>query len=270
MRLAARAARAARRRGRRASSPVRRWRTSPASRRRGGAARRAGWDVEARGPVAARRRMRVLAGEEAHVDGLRALRMLGFGPRGDRTRRGRRPGAHARRRARLGARGRDGPVIVCAQAGNVNTGALTRWRDRSPARDARRLGACRRRFRAVGGGGPSCAHFGRARATPTRGRPTRTSGSTSRTTAASRVRPAMRTRAAMAHARRLPRARARPTASDSTGCPIVTPRPGSRLRGAALARADRSRARSSSVAARLRGGWRRLAAAGRRVLNDVC
>ena len=81
-----------------------------------------------------------------------------------------------------------GPTIVCLQAGQP---ALRRVRpdgrgDRGRAR-ARRLGARRRRVRALGGGVTAAARSGRpgSRA-PTRGRPTRTRRSTCRTTAASR------------------------------------------------------------------------------------
>ena len=61
-----------------------------------------------------------------HVTVYASLQMLGLGREGDRVRRdrGRRPGPDAARRAPRGARHIDGPVIVCAQAGNVNTGAF--------------------------------------------------------------------------------------------------------------------------------------------------
>ncbi len=79
---------------------------------------RAGWDVEAQG-LAGSPPLRVFAGEEAHVTLWRALRLLGIGraqvevvPADDQ-------GAMRADALRL-----DGPAIVCAQAGNVNSGAF--------------------------------------------------------------------------------------------------------------------------------------------------
>ena len=84
--------------------------------------RRVGWDVEADGfqrapPVTA------IVGGEVHVSAVGALRLLGFGVselvRVDADDQGRmRPDRLAGVLTRV-----DGPVIVCAQAGNVNTGA---------------------------------------------------------------------------------------------------------------------------------------------------
>lgn len=84
--------------------------------------RRAGWDVEAKGLRAAPT-VRVIVGKEVHVSAMGALRFLGFGSeevevvavdgRGCMT-------ADALR-ARL--RETTGPVIICAQVGNVATGA---------------------------------------------------------------------------------------------------------------------------------------------------
>ena len=85
--------------------------------------RRAGWDVEADGLQGAPR-LRVLVGDEAHVSVLGALRLIGLG---------------ARQVVRVAADGQGrmkphalataldadtDPAIVCAQAGNVNTGAF--------------------------------------------------------------------------------------------------------------------------------------------------
>ncbi len=79
--------------------------------------RRAGWDVAARGSNGAPR-IDVLAGEEAHTTLLRALRFLGLGEP-------RRIPAGPQGAIDAGALERiDGPAIVCAQAGNVNTGAF--------------------------------------------------------------------------------------------------------------------------------------------------
>jgi glutamate/tyrosine decarboxylase-like PLP-dependent enzyme len=83
----------------------------------------AGWDVEEDGLTGAPA-IRVLVGEEVHVSLLKALRVLGLGSaRVERVpvdaNGGMRADALA---AALAADGR-GPAIVCAQAGNVNTGA---------------------------------------------------------------------------------------------------------------------------------------------------
>ena len=84
---------------------------------------RAGWDVEAHGLTGAPP-LRVLVGDEQHVTVLAALRLLGLG-------------RDAAERVPVDGQGRmdaaalaaalgegDGPTIVCAQAGNVNTGAF--------------------------------------------------------------------------------------------------------------------------------------------------
>ncbi len=83
---------------------------------------RAGWDVEALGLQGAPR-VSVVIGDEAHASILTALRMLGLG-------------AETALRVSVDGQGRmrpdaleaalagiEGPAIVCAQAGNVNTGA---------------------------------------------------------------------------------------------------------------------------------------------------
>ena len=85
--------------------------------------RRAGWNVEENG-LAGAPRVHVVAGAEAHITIHAALRMLGFGTRGtikvETDEQGRmRPEALQRTLSSL-----DGPIIVCAQAGNVNTGAV--------------------------------------------------------------------------------------------------------------------------------------------------
>ncbi|HEX6676738.1 MAG TPA: aminotransferase class V-fold PLP-dependent enzyme [Actinomycetes bacterium] len=85
--------------------------------------RRAGWDVEADGLVGAPA-VRVLAGEGRHDTIDRSLRFLGLGSRvvvpvemDDQGRM--RPDA-----LRQALAAGDGPAIVCAQAGNVNSGAF--------------------------------------------------------------------------------------------------------------------------------------------------
>jgi glutamate/tyrosine decarboxylase-like PLP-dependent enzyme len=79
--------------------------------------RRAGWDVDRQG-LSGAPRIDVLVGEEAHATIFRALRFLGLGEP---------------RTIPVDGQGRidpsaippiDGPAIVCAQAGNVNTGAF--------------------------------------------------------------------------------------------------------------------------------------------------
>ena len=85
---------------------------------------RAGWDVEEEGLHGAPP-VEVVVGEEAHVTILSALRMLGLGSR--RARRVAVDGQGRMTADDLRARARgllDGPTLVCAQAGNVNTGAF--------------------------------------------------------------------------------------------------------------------------------------------------
>ena len=90
---------------------------------RNAALARAGWDVEQRGLIGAPP-LRVIAGAEAHATVFNALRLLGLGrdtavlvAADDQGR------MRADDLARALADG-DGPAIVCAQAGNVNTGAF--------------------------------------------------------------------------------------------------------------------------------------------------
>ena len=84
--------------------------------------KRAGWDVERDGLQGAPR-VRVLAGEQSHATVYLALRYLGLGA--PRQIAGRRRGPDAgRRRSRRRWRTATGPAIVCAQAGNVNSGAF--------------------------------------------------------------------------------------------------------------------------------------------------
>jgi glutamate/tyrosine decarboxylase-like PLP-dependent enzyme len=90
---------------------------------RGAVLARAGWDLEEDG-LAGAPRLRVLVGEEAHVTVWRALRLLGVGRSAVEV-----VAADAQGRMRADALGAalaagDGGAIVCAQAGNVNTGAI--------------------------------------------------------------------------------------------------------------------------------------------------
>ena len=84
---------------------------------------RAGWDVQANGLWGAPR-LRVLVGEGRHGTIDRALRFLGVGaaaivPVGADDQGRMRPAA-----LRSALHQGDGPVVVCAQAGNVNSGAI--------------------------------------------------------------------------------------------------------------------------------------------------
>ena len=84
---------------------------------------REGWDVNANGLQGAPR-IRVVAGEERHTTLDRALRFIGIGGAqiqlADADGEGRMDPEALRRVLADG----DGPTIVCAQAGNVNTGAF--------------------------------------------------------------------------------------------------------------------------------------------------
>jgi hypothetical protein len=103
------------------SSPAARWRTSPHSPQRGGTffTRRAGtstWTVSPASPV------RVVCGGKVHVTVTRALRLLGLGaPEIVAADEQGRMMAGALRDALRDTRV---PTIVCAQAGDVNTGAV--------------------------------------------------------------------------------------------------------------------------------------------------
>jgi len=95
--------------------------------------RRAGWDVEADGLQGAPR-LRVIVGDEVHVSVIGALRMLGIGSRQivrvEADEQGRmKPAALA---AAFSSERPDAsgiPTIICAQAGNVNTGAIDPLRE---------------------------------------------------------------------------------------------------------------------------------------------
>ena len=84
--------------------------------------RRAGWNVETHGLQRAPR-VRVIAGGEAHITAIGALRYLGFGSEEIEL-----VAVDDQGRMRADAldaalKNGDGPAIVCAQAGNVSTGA---------------------------------------------------------------------------------------------------------------------------------------------------
>jgi glutamate/tyrosine decarboxylase-like PLP-dependent enzyme len=83
----------------------------------------AGWDVEA-GGLAGSPPVEVIVSDESHYTVFTSLRMLGFGT--DRLRRVPTDGQGRMRADELEAIARrgNGPCIICAQAGNVNTGAF--------------------------------------------------------------------------------------------------------------------------------------------------
>jgi glutamate/tyrosine decarboxylase-like PLP-dependent enzyme len=84
---------------------------------------RAGWDVGERGLIGAPA-VRVLAGAERHVTVDRALRLLGFGTGCVTPIEADGQGRMVPSALRDAFEDADGPTIVCAQAGNVNTGAF--------------------------------------------------------------------------------------------------------------------------------------------------
>ncbi|MEO6260485.1 MAG: aminotransferase class V-fold PLP-dependent enzyme [Thermoanaerobaculia bacterium] len=93
-----------------------------------GVLRRAGWNVEDEG-LAGAPRVHLVMGEEGHVTIHSSLRVLGFGTRSilsvECDEQGRmRPEALRRVLAPL-----EGPVIVCSQAGNVNSGSVDPLRE---------------------------------------------------------------------------------------------------------------------------------------------
>ncbi len=83
----------------------------------------AGWDV-ARDGLAGSPRIRVLAGGERHVTIDRSLRLLGLGSSALELVPADEQGRMRADALRDALAGPDGPAIVCAQAGNVNTGAV--------------------------------------------------------------------------------------------------------------------------------------------------
>ncbi|MDX6281283.1 MAG: hypothetical protein QOH03_2354, partial [Kribbellaceae bacterium] len=82
----------------------------------------AGWDVEKDG-LAGAPRVRILAGDERHATIDRSLRLLGFGSNALELVHSKANGEIDLDELRTRLTGHDGPLIVCLQAGNVNTGA---------------------------------------------------------------------------------------------------------------------------------------------------
>lgn len=85
--------------------------------------RKAGWDVEADGLCGAPR-ITVVAGEEAHATLLVALRMLGLGERNVLAIPADEQGRMIPSALKEALETVSGPLIVCLQAGNVNSGAF--------------------------------------------------------------------------------------------------------------------------------------------------
>src|SRR5688572_9472410 len=84
---------------------------------------RAGWDVERYG-LGGAPRVHVVCGEQAHATIFTALRLLGLGEHSATRVRADRQGRMDPVALRETLMGLDGPAIVCAQAGNVATGAF--------------------------------------------------------------------------------------------------------------------------------------------------
>ncbi|WP_020387757.1 pyridoxal phosphate-dependent decarboxylase family protein [Kribbella catacumbae] len=83
---------------------------------------KAGWDVEKDG-LAGAPRVRILAGDERHATIDRSLRLLGFGSGSLEPVHSKENGVIDLDDLRTRLDGHEGPLIVCLQAGNVNTGA---------------------------------------------------------------------------------------------------------------------------------------------------
>jgi glutamate/tyrosine decarboxylase-like PLP-dependent enzyme len=84
---------------------------------------RAGWDVEARG-LGASPPIRVIVGGKRHVTVDRALRLLGLGREAVVTAEVDEQGRTSAAAVAAALEGHDGPAIVCAQVGEVNTGSV--------------------------------------------------------------------------------------------------------------------------------------------------
>ncbi len=145
---------------------------------RHGILRKAGWNVEEQG-LAGAPRVRIIAGGEAHVTIYSSLRMLGFGTKlveiAEADEQGRMKPESLRE---LLERGPGEPAIVCAQIGNVNSGAFDPLRE--IAAITRDHGAWLHVDGAFGlwaAADPERRHLLDGVSWPTPGRPTHTSGS---------------------------------------------------------------------------------------------
>ena len=141
--------------------------------------RRVGWDVEEDG-LSGAPTIRVIVGADVHVSMLPALRYVGLGRgRAERVPDRRRGPDGCRVPWRRSSQGRDEPTIVCAQLGEVNTGAfdpIGRIVDGRPR--AIRTRGCMSMARSACGPPPAhgCARWSTVTTAPTLGRPTPTSG----------------------------------------------------------------------------------------------
>ncbi|MHB0970599.1 MAG: pyridoxal phosphate-dependent decarboxylase family protein [Thermoanaerobaculia bacterium] len=97
--------------------------TSALAAARHGVLRRAGWDVEERG-LHGGPRVRIIATAETHATIIVALRYLGFGSGSLVSVPTDSQGRMITKDLKTALRDVEGPVIVCAQAGNVNTGSF--------------------------------------------------------------------------------------------------------------------------------------------------
>jgi glutamate/tyrosine decarboxylase-like PLP-dependent enzyme len=88
----------------------------------------AGWDVAADGLRQAPE-LTVVAGEQSHATLVQALRLLGLGSAGVRWVAADEQGRMIPAAAAAALAGADGPLLVCAQAGEVNTGAFDPLRE---------------------------------------------------------------------------------------------------------------------------------------------
>lgn len=95
---------------------------------RHGVLRRVGWDVEAEG-LSGAPHVNIIAGAEAHITVDVALRHLGFGTRSMLHVESDEQGRMRPDRLRAMLEHLAGPTIICAQAGNVNTGAIDPLRE---------------------------------------------------------------------------------------------------------------------------------------------
>ncbi|PYO37025.1 MAG: aspartate aminotransferase family protein [Gemmatimonadetes bacterium] len=98
--------------------------------------RRASWDVEQRGLFGAPE-IEVIVGGDAHVTIFTSLRLLGLGAARVRTVAADEQGRMRPEALRDALAGGTGPAIVCAQLGNVNTGACDPLEELAPLARAR-------------------------------------------------------------------------------------------------------------------------------------
>ena len=110
---------------------------------------RAGWDVERNG-LSGGPCVRVFVGGKRHVTVDRALRLLGLGTESAVAVTVDDQGRMRPKALEVALAQHEGPAIVCAQAGEVNTGAFDALPEIRACQDWRSLAPCRRRLRALG------------------------------------------------------------------------------------------------------------------------